>query len=113
MKGSVILLEGVPRGHFMEGTIYGAPYPGTLMTIKAATEPVNGRHTWEPFNRDADGDRALVAVLQEGFSGATYATIYVTGTRAGCTSLCRATSSTCSSARLVRAPATASRSATC
>ena len=51
------------------------------MTIKAATEPVNGRHTWEPFNRDADGDRALVAVLQEGFSGATYATIYVTGTR--------------------------------
>ena len=81
MKNSVILLEGNPRGHFMEGTIYGAPYPGTLMTVKAATEPTAGRFTWEPYNTDGNATRQLIAVLLEGFSGAIYNTIYVTGTR--------------------------------
>lgn len=82
MKGSVILLAAHPRGLFMEGTMYGTPYPGTVMTIKAATEPVSGRYTWEPYNRDADGNRSLIAVLLEGFHGAAYNTIYATGERA-------------------------------
>lgn len=81
MLGSVILLESNPRGHFIEGSIYGTPYPGTLVTIKAATEPVGGRLTWEPYNRDADANRALVAVLLEPFNGASYATAYATGER--------------------------------
>ena len=81
MQGSVILLAAHPRGMFLEGTMSGTPYPGTLMTIVAATEPVGGRYTWEPYNRDADGDRALVAVLLEPFHGASYATAYATGER--------------------------------
>ena len=81
MLGSVILLAANPRGVFLEGTVYGTPYPGTLMTIKAATEPSGGRYTWEPFNRDANGDRGLVGVLLEPFHGASYATAYVSGER--------------------------------
>ena len=81
MTGSKILLAANPRGMFIEGTVYGTPYPGTLMTIKAATEPTGGRYTWEPYNRDADGDRAVVAVLLEGFSGKSYATAYADGER--------------------------------
>lgn len=81
MLGSVILLESNPRGHFMEGSVYGTPYPGTLMTVKAATEPVSGRYTWEPYNTDGNGTRQLIAVLLEPFHGASYATAYATGER--------------------------------
>jgi len=81
MQGNKILLASNPRGMFIEGSVSGTPLPGTLMTLKASTEPVGGRPTWEAYDRDADGDRALVAVLLEGFSGATYADAYVTGER--------------------------------
>jgi len=65
----------------MEGTIYGTPSPGTLMTIKAATEPTSGRYTWEPFNTDGNATRQLIAVLLEPFHGASYNTAYTTGER--------------------------------
>jgi len=81
MKGSVILCESNPRGKFMEGTVSGTPSPGTLMSVVAATEPVGGRHTWEPYNRSANGEQALVAVLLEPFHGTSYNTAYVTGER--------------------------------
>ena len=82
MKGSVILLASNPRGLFKEGIVYGTPYPGTLMTIKAATEPDGGgAFTWEPFNAGANGHQQLVAVLLEPFHGASYATAYGTGER--------------------------------
>lgn len=82
MKNSVILLEGCPRGKLTEGYIYGTPYPGTLMTIKAATEPIGGRFTWEPFNRDANANRALIAVLlEDSFNAGSYSKAYVTGSR--------------------------------
>lgn len=81
MLGSKILLAAHPRGMFIEGKMYGTPYPGTLMTIRAAVEPVGGRYSWEPYNRDADGDRSLIAVLLEGFAGKSYSMIYATGER--------------------------------
>lgn len=81
MLGSAILLAAYPRGVFIEGKIYGTPSPGTLMTIKAATEPESGRLTWEPYNTDGDGTRQLVAVLLEPFHGATYSTAYTDGER--------------------------------
>jgi hypothetical protein len=81
MQGNKILLASNPRGLFIEGTVSGTPLPGTLMTIAAATEPVGGRPTWEAYDRAADGDRALVAVLLEGFSGATYADAYTDAER--------------------------------
>lgn len=81
MKGSVILLASNPRGLFLEGIMYGTPYPGTLMTVKSATEPVGTKYTWEPYNTDGNGVRNLIAVLLEPFHGASYSTIYTSGER--------------------------------
>lgn len=63
MKGNEIIVSANPRGVFHEGEVDGTPKPGTCMQIKAATEPVNGRFTWEAYNADADGNQRLVAVL--------------------------------------------------
>ena len=79
MKNSVILLESNPKGKFLEGTVYGTPKPGTLMTIKAATEPTGGRHTWEPYNTDGNATRQVIAVLLLPFHGASYDTAYESG----------------------------------
>lgn len=66
MKGNEILLSENPRGRRTEGIVSGTPKPGTFMTLVAATEPDGtGRYTWEPYNRAADGNRALVAILLE------------------------------------------------
>lgn len=76
-----ILLSADPKGRFVEGIISGTPKPGTCMQIKAATEPVNGRFTWEVYNRASDGDRYLVAVLlEDSLQGKTVSDAYVTGT---------------------------------
>lgn len=64
---NVIVLTPAPMGRFLEGIVSGTPKPGTQMQIKAATEPVNGKHTWEVFNGAADGERALVAILLENY----------------------------------------------
>lgn len=62
-----ILLSIDAKGRFLEGIISGTPKPGTCVQVKAATEPVGGRHTWEVYNRDADANRYLVAVLLEAY----------------------------------------------
>lgn len=68
---------GIKRGCIVDGT----PKPGTCMTVKAATEPVNGRHTYEAYNRDGDGNRAEVAILLEDKNqGKTVDDAYVSGT---------------------------------
>lgn len=80
--GNEIILSPEPRGRFFEGTIEGTPKPGTLMQIKAATEPVNGRYTYEAYNRAADGDRyPLLVLLPDHYQGKTATDAYVTGTR--------------------------------
>lgn len=82
MKGNEIIVSDTPRGVRHEGTIYGTPKPGTCMQIKAATEPVNGRFTWEVYDRISDGIRALVAVLLPNDNeGMIATTAYVSGTR--------------------------------
>lgn len=62
-KGNEIIVSAEPMGRFLEGIISGTPSPGTVMQVKAATEPVNGRHTWEVYNAAADGNQRLIAVL--------------------------------------------------
>lgn len=62
---NTIVLSAAPAGRFLEGIVSGTPKPGTMMQIKAGTEPVGGRHTWEVFNGAADGERTLVAILTE------------------------------------------------
>lgn len=82
MKGNVILLESEPRGKFIEGVIYGTPKPGVCMQIKAAVEPIGGRHTWQVYQPGTDGEQRLVAVLLEDDDrGKTYDDAYVSGDR--------------------------------
>lgn len=78
--GKIIVSGG--RGVRRECIVSGTPKPGTCMTVLAATEPVNGRFTYEAYNRTADGNRAPVAVLLEDeLQGKDVDTAYVTLTR--------------------------------
>jgi hypothetical protein len=78
--GTVIVSGG--RGVKRECILDGTPKPGTCMTVKAATEPVNGVFTFTVYNRDADANRATVAVLLEDeLQGYGLGTAYVTGKR--------------------------------
>jgi hypothetical protein len=82
MKGSQVLCQANPRGCFLEGFVSGTPYPGTVMQISAATEPIGGRYTWEVYNAAADGNQRLIAVLLEDqLQGKLYSTAYATGDR--------------------------------
>ena len=80
---NVIVLSPAPNGRFVEGIISGTPKPGTVMQLKAATEPVNGKHTWEVYNRAADGNRPqgpLAILTEDNLQGKTVDDAYVTGT---------------------------------
>lgn len=66
---NTIVLDAAPAGRFFEGYISGTPLPGTIMQIKSATAMRGGRHTFEVYNRDADGDRPKgpLFVLQQNY----------------------------------------------
>lgn len=66
-----------------EGIISGTPKPGIVVSIKASTEPVNGRYTWEAYNPGAgDGTPGLIAILDvDDEQGKTREDAYVSGTR--------------------------------
>lgn len=79
---NVIVVSAAPAGRFLEGHISGTPKPGTLMQIKAATEPKNGRFTWEVFNQASDGIRGLIAILlEDDLQGKGIDDAYVDGSR--------------------------------
>lgn len=79
---NVIVLTAAPAGRFLEGIISGTPKPGTCMQVKAATEMIGGRHTWEVFNKAADGSNYLIAVLYNNhFMGQPITAAYETGAR--------------------------------
>ena len=81
-KGNEIIVSAEPGGRFLEGIVSGTPKPGTVMQLKAATEPVNGRHTWEVFNGAADAERTLIAVLlPDSLQGDIATAAYVDGER--------------------------------
>lgn len=81
-QGNEIIVTSPPRGVHLEGIIDGTPKPGTVMQIKAAVEPVGGRHTWEDYDVDADGDQRLIAVLlPDQLQGKIAADAYVSGDR--------------------------------
>ena len=82
MKGNQVLLASNPRGVFMEGPVSGTPKPGTIMQIKAATSLVNGRPTWEAYDRTADGNRPqgpLAVLLEDQLQGKIYSDAYTSG----------------------------------
>ena len=59
-----IVLAAAPAGKFLEGHLSTATYPGTAMEVKAATEPVGGRHTWQAYS-GTSGHRKLIAILMK------------------------------------------------
>lgn len=84
MRGLSVIVTPTPRGVQHEGYISGTPKPGQLMQIQAGTAmDGTGRFTWEVYNQNADGDRALVAILlEDAFQGKMYDKAYASGDRA-------------------------------
>ena len=81
MKGSEIVVEGNPKGLFLEGIVSGTPKPGTIMEIKASTEPVLGRHTWQASSKTSGVSRLIAILLNDDLQGQLATTAYVSGTR--------------------------------
>lgn len=83
--GNEIVVNANPKGTFIEGIISGTPKPGVVMQIKAATEPVGGRLTWEVYDRSGtakDGLNTLIACLRaDDLRGKTVSDAYVSGER--------------------------------
>jgi hypothetical protein len=81
-QGNEIIVSAEPRGQFLEGIVYGTPYPGTVMQVRAATEPQALKYQWEPYNAAADGNQRLIAVLlPDSLQGKLATTAYTTGSR--------------------------------
>lgn len=81
--GEVIIVTPEPRGNFREEIHVGTSLPGTCVTVLAATEPVNGKFSYEPYNTDADGAQSEVCVLLEDeLQGSLVTTAYATGVTA-------------------------------
>ena len=68
-RGNRIVLTP-DRGHFEQGYIDTAEYPGTIVQMDPTHALVTGRFHWVVFNRDADGDRPMgpYIVLCEDFT---------------------------------------------
>jgi hypothetical protein len=82
MKGTTIELTSNPKGVFLEGIVSGTPLPGHNMQVKAATEPVSGRHTWQLAAPGSDGLPVIIAILlPDHLQGKLYSDAYVDGTR--------------------------------
>lgn len=81
-KGNNIIVSSPTRGVFLEGIVSGTPKPGTVMQVVAATEPVNGRFTWEAYNQSWDAQPSLVAVLLPNYlTGGIATTAFTSGER--------------------------------
>ena len=61
---NTIVLSSPPKGVFMEGYLDAALKPGHAVEIKAATEPIGGRPTFQAYN-GSNGHRKLIAILLE------------------------------------------------
>lgn len=79
-RGNKVILSAHPAGKFAEGTIYGTPKPGIVLSIKTPFYE-GGWHLWEPFT-PASGHKRLIAVLlEDDLLGGTLDTAFVSGTR--------------------------------
>lgn len=64
-KGNRIIVTADPKGVILDGIVSGTPKPGTMMELKAATEPVGGRYTYQAYQPGTDGNRRPVIILLE------------------------------------------------
>ena len=77
-----IVVSPHPKGRFLDGIISGTPKPGTVMQIKAATEPVAGQYTFEVYDQAADGNRPqgpIFVLREDELQGITVDTAYADG----------------------------------
>ena len=85
MLGNEIIVTAQPQGHFSECVVSGALYPGTIVSLKAATAPDGGgRHTYEAWNPGGDGYRGggpVAILLADKYRGRTYDDAYTDGAR--------------------------------
>jgi hypothetical protein len=83
LGNKIVINAPEAKGRYLEGIIEGTPKPGTIMQIKAATEPdAGGRFTWQAFDASGSGAPKLIAVLDyDKVQGKTATDAYVTGKR--------------------------------
>lgn len=62
-----VVLNGDPKGVFLEGILDGTPRPGVIMQLKAGGTVVGGRNEYEVYNQSADGVRGMIAILLPNF----------------------------------------------
>ena len=80
---NTIVVSPAPRGRFINGYIDGTPKPGTVMQIKAATEPVGNRFTFTAYAPGSDGDNPkgpIFMLCEDRLQGYTVDDAYVAGT---------------------------------
>lgn len=56
-RGNRIVVNPDAKGAYEWGYVATAEYPGTIMQLNASVALKGGKHTWVPYNRDADGNR--------------------------------------------------------
>lgn len=82
MKGSTEILLTSPRGVLMEGIASGTIYPGTVVQIKSAVEPINKRYTYEAYAPTKDGwQKPKFIVLPDQSQGRMPTDSYASGAR--------------------------------
>ncbi len=79
-RNNKIILSAHPSGKFAEGTIFGTPKPGTVLSVKTPFYE-GGWHLWEPFSYSSGHKRLIAVLLEDELQGASIDTAYVTGTR--------------------------------
>ena len=83
-KGSEIIVTSPERGVRLEGLLTSAQnrQVGTICQLKASTEPVGGRHTYERFQPGANGNRRpIYVVLNDTLRGMGPTQYYTAGDR--------------------------------
>lgn len=78
-RGNKIIISAHPQGVFLEGTVYGTPKPGTVMSLKSAFQ-AGGWHQWEPWSYSSGHRRLIAVLLEDELQGKTIEDAYVTGT---------------------------------
>src|SRR5919106_732632 len=85
-RGTSVVVSAYSKGRQEEGIIGAGhtPKPGVIMQRDLSVALQGGRHTYVPFNRDADGDRpasALWILKEDAYQGKTYNDAYAAGER--------------------------------
>ena len=75
MHGNRVIVSTDPKGNRKVGILDGAYKPGTLLKIKAATEPKSGHFTFVP----SGADPGIVAILLKNGRGGTVDDAYAAG----------------------------------